>query len=155
VDVLSAEDMLSAVKQRLAGQDVFIGCAAVADYRAADIAAQKMKKQGDDENISLQLVKNPDILAWVAAQPGAPYTCGFAAETQQVADYAQAKLARKGIQMIAANDVSDARLGFNTDDNAIELFWRSGENVAHASLGQASKSTLATQILEHIAAQLR
>lgn len=154
VDVLSAEDMLRAVQQHLVGQDVFIGCAAVADYRAANVAPQKMKKQGDDDEISLQLVKNPDILAWVAAQEGAPYTCGFAAETQNVAAYAQAKLTRKGIQMIAANDVSDGALGFNTDNNAIELFWRDGDAIDNASLGEASKTALATQIIEHIAAQL-
>lgn len=154
VDVLSANEMLAAVQQYLAPQDVFIGCAAVADYRAADVAAQKIKKQGGDDEISLSLIKNPDILAWVAAQKDAPYTCGFAAETQNVAKYAQEKLARKGIQMIAANDVSDSTLGFNSNDNAIELFWRSGDKLSRAALGKASKTALASQIIEHIAAQL-
>ncbi|MGX5915441.1 bifunctional phosphopantothenoylcysteine decarboxylase/phosphopantothenate--cysteine ligase CoaBC [Aliidiomarina sp. Khilg15.8] len=154
VDVLSADDMLVAVQQRVAEQDVFIGCAAVADYRAAEVATQKMKKQGADDEISLKLVKNPDILASVAARNEAPYTCGFAAETQNIAAYAQDKLARKGIQMIAANDVSDTALGFNSDDNAIELFWRNEGTIEHTSLGQASKIALATQIIEHIAAQL-
>lgn len=154
VDVLSANEMLTAVQQHLAQQDVFIGCAAVADYRAADVATQKMKKQGGDDEISLRLIKNPDILAWVAAQAGAPYTCGFAAETQNIAAYAQEKLARKGIQMIAANDVSDSTLGFNSNENAIELFWRSGDELSRAALGKASKSTLASQIIDHIAAQL-
>lgn len=157
VDVLSALDMQAAVDARIAQQDVFIGCAAVADYRAVEVAAQKIKKQGaEDDTIVLEMVKNPDILASVAGRESRPFTCGFAAETQNVADYALAKLERKGLDMIAANDVSQPEQGFNSDDNHIELFWRdrgdsskaTGESeLMHRDLGRASKQVLAQRIL--------
>ena len=168
IDVQSALDMQAAVDADIEHQDVFIACAAVADYRAQSVAAQKMKKQGQgDDAVSLNLIKNPDILASVAKRKDKPFTCGFAAETHDVADYALSKLERKGIDMIAANDVSKQGQGFNSDDNHIELFWRdtgpaTGEEptaqsgpatkpkVGHADLGVASKQVLAGRILQHI-----
>lgn len=157
VDVGSALDMQAAVDAEIARQDVFIACAAVADYRAQSVAPQKIKKQGQsDDLVTLDLVKNPDILADVATRKDKPFTCGFAAETQNVADYALSKLERKGIDMIAANDVSQQEQGFNSDNNHIELFWRvqddaaSQYKVGHADLGVASKQVLAGRILEHI-----
>src|SRR5690554_1114071 len=106
IDVESALDMQQAVADSLKTCSLFIACAAVADFRSADVGAHKIKKTSDADTVTLTLTKNPDILAWVAGQENAPFTVGFAAETQHVADYALAKLNRKGIDMIVANDVS-------------------------------------------------
>lgn len=156
IDVQSALEMQTAVDADIASQDIFIACAAVADYRAQKVAPQKIKKQGEsDDALSLDLIKNPDILASVAKRKDKPFTCGFAAETHDVADYALSKLERKGLDMIAANDVSKQGQGFNSDDNHIELFWRDKASAAkpkvgHADLGVASKQVLAGRILQHI-----
>lgn len=156
VDVTSAADMLAAVEQQIDQQHVFIGCAAVADYRAEQVAEQKMKKQGsDDDQLTLRLQKNPDILAWVAALDTAPFTCGFAAETENLHEYAKSKMQRKGIRMIAANDVSQSGIGFNSDHNSIDLFWRDATHeVQHQALGAAPKQELAQRIVQQIAIQL-
>ena len=160
IDVDSATEMQAAVDRWVDEQDVFIGCAAVADYRAAKVAEQKMKKQGTESDaLVLELVKNPDILASVAQRKHGPFTCGFAAETQNVADYALDKLQRKGLDMIAANDVSQAGQGFNSDDNHIELFWRTagadgGAELMHRDLGKATKHLLAERIMQTISEQL-
>ena len=98
--------------------DLFIGCAAVADYRPAQVASQKIKKSGDNDQMALTLVKNPGIIADVGALSDKPFTVGFAAETVDVEQYALDKLRRKRLDMIAANGVSRAGQGFNADDNA-------------------------------------
>ncbi|PHR65028.1 bifunctional phosphopantothenoylcysteine decarboxylase/phosphopantothenate--cysteine ligase CoaBC [Pseudidiomarina marina] len=150
VDVVSAEQMHTAAMQAVDNADVFIGCAAVADYRPEQVADSKIKKSNDGMQITL--VRNPDILADVAARTKAPFTIGFAAETNNVAHYAQDKLARKKLNMIAANDVSDSSIGFNSDDNAMILFWRDMNNtVQQQALARASKSTIAQQILQQAA----
>ncbi|QPB84690.1 bifunctional phosphopantothenoylcysteine decarboxylase/phosphopantothenate--cysteine ligase CoaBC [Pseudoalteromonas rubra] len=147
--VNSAQDMHQAAMSLAPDSDVFIGCAAVADYRAADIAEQKIKKQGDE--MTLTLVKNPDIIADVAAlKAHRPYTVGFAAETQDVAQYAQGKLKNKGLDMICANDVSQEGIGFNANNNALTLFWDN----AQQSLPLASKSELALTVVKAIAGKL-
>nr|WP_105265364.1 bifunctional phosphopantothenoylcysteine decarboxylase/phosphopantothenate--cysteine ligase CoaBC [Pseudoalteromonas sp. T1lg76] len=129
--------------------DIFIGCAAVADYRAADIAEQKMKKQGDE--LTLTLVKNPDIIADVAAlTKQRPFTVGFAAETQDVATYAKGKLRNKNLDMICANDVAKQGQGFNSDSNALTLFSADSE----LSLPLTDKHKLALTVMENIAAKL-
>lgn len=154
VDVESALDMQQAVAACLSDCSLFIGCAAVADFRAEQVGTEKIKKTADSDTMALTLTKNPDILAWVAEQPGAPFTVGFAAETQQVAEYAQAKLKRKGIQMIVANDVSNSALGFNSDDNAADVYWYSGAGeVISRSFNQRSKAQLATDLIELISEQ--
>lgn len=128
VDVQSALEMQAAVAQRARDCDIFIACAAVADYRAQQIAPEKMKKQRGD-TLTLTLVKNPDIVAGVAAMTEArPFVVGFAAETQNVEEYARQKLARKGLDLICANDVSQDGQGFNSDTNALHLF---GPGVTH------------------------
>ena len=100
-----------------AGQaDIFIAAAAVADYRPAEAQLQKMKKTA--ESMSIELVRNPDILASIAALPAAPFTVGFAAETENVSEYAKGKLANKKLDMIVANRVGDD-CGFDRDDNAV------------------------------------
>lgn len=145
VDVESATEMLNAV---LADPgEIFIGCAAVADYRPASSEAEKIKKQS--EQMSIALVRNPDILATVAALPDAPFTVGFAAETEQLESYARGKLAAKGLDMIAANLVGEraAGGGFNSDNNALQLFWDGGE----LRLEFAPKTVLAKQLMTVIA----
>lgn len=146
IDVTSAADMLAAVEANITGVDIFIGCAAVADYRPREIASTKMKKSLDSMHI--ELVRNPDILATVAARPQPPFTIGFAAETSNLAEYAKDKLSRKKLNMIAANDVSDARIGFNSDNNAMTLFWTDANGaVAQHHLTLASKTDIAQAIL--------
>lgn len=125
VDVTTALEMEAAVQQRAQQQHIFIGCAAVADYRASEIAPEKIKKQGDE--ITLKMVKNPDIVAGVAALTShRPYVVGFAAETNNVEEYARQKRARKNLDLICANDVSQSNQGFNSDNNALHLFWQDG-----------------------------
>ncbi|TVP54622.1 MAG: bifunctional phosphopantothenoylcysteine decarboxylase/phosphopantothenate--cysteine ligase CoaBC [Halomonadaceae bacterium] len=126
-DVITAEAMQEAVMQALEqGCDWFVAAAAVADYRPVAVAGEKLKKDQDAEMV-LQLTRNPDILAGVAALMPRPLVVGFAAETRQVAEYARDKLARKKLDLIVANDVSDERIGFNSDQNAVQVFWPGGE----------------------------
>ncbi|MGK2888727.1 MAG: bifunctional phosphopantothenoylcysteine decarboxylase/phosphopantothenate--cysteine ligase CoaBC [Candidatus Malihini olakiniferum] len=126
IDVSSALEMQQAVMTHAAQQQIVIGCAAVADYRAKQIANEKIKKQGDE--ISVTLVKNPDIIAGVAAMSELrPFVVGFAAETQNVEEYARQKLVRKNLDLIFANDVSLSGQGFNSDTNALQLFWLEGD----------------------------
>lgn len=154
IDVESAADMLSAVKQRLTGTDVFIGCAAVADFRPAAVAEQKMKKQSGKDSMQIELVKNPDILAWVAEQNPRPFTVGFAAETNNVAEYAKSKLQRKKIDLIIANDVSDKSVGFNSDNNAATAWWPESSDLGSETFDVTSKQKLAQQIIELISSKI-
>lgn len=145
VDVEDAAGMLEAV---LADPgEIFIGCAAVADYRPVVTVSEKIKKQADRLNI--ELVRNPDILATVAALPHAPFSVGFAAETEQLETYARGKLVDKGVDMIAANWVGERAKGggFNSEDNALWLFWDGGGQV----LEFAPKLRLARQLMTVIA----
>ncbi|MDX1706340.1 bifunctional phosphopantothenoylcysteine decarboxylase/phosphopantothenate--cysteine ligase CoaBC [Pseudidiomarina sp.] len=153
IDIESAEQMLSAVQEHVAQADFFVACAAVADYRPTAVADSKIKKSAS--TMTLELVRNPDILATVASSSKPPFTVGFAAETNAVADYAQDKLRRKRLAMIAANDVSDTSIGFNSDENAISLFWLdSQQQLQSKSLDKASKHEIARGILQQ-AAQLQ
>ncbi|MCU8040601.1 bifunctional phosphopantothenoylcysteine decarboxylase/phosphopantothenate--cysteine ligase CoaBC [Shewanella oncorhynchi] len=144
IDVESAQNMLDAVMDNVDKKDIFIGCAAVADYRISDIATCKIKKS--TEEMQLALVRNPDILATVASLPNRPFVVGFAAETHDVEAYARDKLKRKNLNMIAANDVSIAGLGFNADANALRVFWPHGSQ----DLPATDKLTLARQLLSLI-----
>ncbi|MGM0434022.1 MAG: bifunctional phosphopantothenoylcysteine decarboxylase/phosphopantothenate--cysteine ligase CoaBC [Pseudomonadota bacterium] len=128
IDVTSAREMKEAVDDAVAaGVDWFIATAAVADYRPLAVAGQKMKKQSGADAPVIELEENPDILAGVAARADKrPLTIGFAAETRNLADYARDKLSRKGLDLIVANDVSAPGLGFNSDSNAVEVFWADG-----------------------------
>lgn len=144
IDVQSAQEMYDAALEHARSHDVFIGCAAVADYRPHQVATQKIKKTDQSDAMSIEMVKNPDIVASVAAlNDHRPFTVGFAAETQDVAHYAKSKLAKKNLDLICANDVSVAGQGFNSNDNAITVYWKEGEQ----SLTLASKQDIATQIL--------
>lgn len=128
VDVTTALEMEAAVQQHVQTQQIFVGCAAVADYRAATVAGEKIKKQGDE--ITIKMIKNPDIVAGVAALlTHRPYVVGFAAETNNVEEYAQQKRLSKNLDLICANDVSQAGQGFNSENNALHLFWQDGDKV--------------------------
>lgn len=151
IDVVSAADMLAAVEHHVGTADIFIGCAAVADYRPRLAADQKIKKQHDA--MQLELVKNPDILASVANRPQPPFCIGFAAETEQLEQYASGKLKAKKLAMIAANNVSDSSIGFNSDENAMQLMWydQAGK-LQQQHLDKASKHAIAMAILRQAAA---
>ena len=143
INVASALEMHAEVMQRIAGQDVFIGVAAVADYRPATPSAQKIKKDGSKAP-SIELVQNPDILADVAAMPEPPFCVGFAAESQNLAAYAQKKRLAKKIPLIVGNLIQD---GFGGDQNKLALFDDTGET----RLPPASKIELARALVAHIA----
>ena len=145
VDVRTAREMFDAVKKDVKKADVFISVAAVADYRVKQPSAQKIKKMNG--HLSLELVENPDILAWVAALPKPPFCVGFAAESQNLAKNAKAKLARKKLPLIAANLAQEA---LGRDDSAITLYDAKG---AH-SLGRGPKIDLARKLIESISARL-
>ncbi|MCI2282543.1 bifunctional phosphopantothenoylcysteine decarboxylase/phosphopantothenate--cysteine ligase CoaBC [Colwellia sp. MSW7] len=120
ISVISAEDMHQQALKFAPESTTFIACAAVADYRVANIASQKIKKTNDA--MHLELVKNHDIVADVACLPNKPFMVGFAAETQNIEAYARGKLVRKNLDLIAANDVAKSGQGFNSDDNALMLY---------------------------------
>ena len=149
IAVESAADMLAAALNEVEGADIFIAAAAVADYRPASVAEQKIKKSDDDMHI--QLVKNPDIVATVAALPRRPLTVGFAAETENLEHYATKKLHKKNLDLVIANDVSDTTIGFNSEDNRV-LLVQPGSSKA---LPMMNKSLLANKLIEHIAALSR
>lgn len=151
INVESAEQMQQQALALAPNSTVFIACAAVADYRVAQVAEQKIKKTDNNDQLTLQLVKNPDIVASVAALENKPFTVGFAAETQQVEHYAKDKLARKNLDMIAANDVSNTKIGFNSEQNALTVFTaNSSTNIA-----LASKQQVAQQLVQLIAQQIK
>ena len=130
--------------------DIFIATAAVADYRTRDIVPQKIKKTQDQ--MSLDLVKNPDILATIAEEFPEVFVVGFAAETQDIEKYARGKLEAKNLDMIACNDVSRTDIGFGSDDNAMTVFFK-GKDAA-VSLEKASKDIIANQLVSLIGKQL-
>ena len=149
LDVASAQQMLDQCLKLLPDCDIFIACAAVADYRPAAVEQQKIKK--GPEQITLELTRNPDIVAAVAASESRPFTVGFAAETNNVLAYARDKMQRKGLDMIVANDVADQSIGFNSDHNAVTVLWPDGEQ----ALAQAGKGTIARLIVDLIARQIK
>jgi phosphopantothenoylcysteine decarboxylase/phosphopantothenate--cysteine ligase len=146
IDVETAAEMHAAVMAHIETADIFIGVAAVADYRPAQVAPGKLKKGAP--RLGLELVRNPDILAEVAAREGAPFTVGFAAETEDVVAYARGKLQAKGVDMIAANHVGPCH-GFDSDENALHVLWADGEQ----QLARTAKTRLARQLVAIIAAQ--
>lgn len=149
INIESAEELLTESLTYAPQSDAFIGCAAVADYRAANIATQKMKKQGDE--LTLTLTKNPDVIAAIAnLKQNRPYTVGFAAETQNVESYAKGKLQNKNLDMICANDVSKSGLGFNSDHNALTLYWHNEQ----LELPTTSKIEIARKVIEQLAKHL-
>ena len=143
ISVSSALEMHAAVMARVAGADIFIAVAAVADYRVANAAGHKIKKDAGGIP-AIELVENPDILAEVAALKKGPFCVGFAAETCNLEEYAQNKRRRKNVPLIAGNLIQD---GFGGEDNRLVLFDDHGVH----PLAPAPKSVLARQLVEHIA----
>jgi phosphopantothenoylcysteine decarboxylase/phosphopantothenate--cysteine ligase len=148
--VTSAAEMLNAVKETIEQDAIFIGCAAVADYRPVDIALQKIKKNND--KMQLELERNPDILAWVAEQKLTKLVVGFAAESEHLKEYAQKKLNEKQLDLICANDISNKQIGFNSDQNQLLLLDRHGNEKL---LSIASKVQLAQQIVVELANKIK
>lgn len=146
VDVRTAREMFDAVKKDARDADIFISVAAVADYRVKNPASQKIKK--GNGHLSLELEENPDILAWVAALPTPPFCVGFAAESENLAQNARAKLAKKKLPLIVGNLAQDA---LGADASAITLYDASGEH----PLGRGPKLELARKLLEHVAGMLQ
>jgi phosphopantothenoylcysteine decarboxylase/phosphopantothenate--cysteine ligase len=147
VDVESAAQMHEAVDDAVGTADVFIGTAAVADYRPAVVAERKIKKSG--ERVEIVLERTPDILASVAARAQRPFVVGFAAETHDVENYARGKLESKNLDLIAANEVGDDKV-FDRDDNSLIVLWRDGR----VPIGPASKQVVAKELIELIAARI-
>jgi phosphopantothenoylcysteine decarboxylase/phosphopantothenate--cysteine ligase len=147
IDVESAADMLAAVLREVAGTDVFISTAAVADYRPARAAEQKIKKTSDTLDLSME--RTADVLATVAVRPERPFVVGFAAETQAVEQNARTKLMKKNLDMIVGNEVGHDK-AFDCDDNELIVLSRS----ARHELGRADKLTLARGLVTLIAREL-
>ncbi len=146
IDVKSAQQMFEAVRKAASGADIFVSVAAVSDYRVENVAAQKIKK-GNGKGMTLELTENPDILAYVARLPDAPFCVGFAAETEKLAANAKEKRARKKIPLLAANLAQDA---LGADDNEIVLYDDAGEH----PLGRGSKLEQARKLVGHVASML-
>ncbi len=146
IGVQTAQQMFDAVKKAVASADVFISVAAVADYRVARQAGQKIKKDGR-KGMTLELVENPDILGYVAKLPKPPFCVGFAAETEKLAAHAMEKRAKKNIPLLAANLAQHA---LGADDNEITLFDAKGEHL----LGRGSKIDQARKLVAHVAQML-
>jgi phosphopantothenoylcysteine decarboxylase/phosphopantothenate--cysteine ligase len=144
VDVDTALEMEREVMSRLDDCNIFVACAAVADYRCADVAEQKIKKSQD--RLELSLVKNPDILLQVASQENPPFMVGFAAETERLTQLAEKKRRAKGVDMIAANLVGGIQGGFESDTNALSVLWEGGS----ADLPMMHKNKLARALVELI-----
>lgn len=145
VDVESAAEMHEAILARAVQADIYIGAAAVSDYRPGQLATQKIKKKSD--TLDLHMVKCADVLATVSAlQQGRPFTVGFAAETEKLEEHALDKLQRKGLDMIIANLVG-ANLGFDRDDNSAVILWPGGRE----EVAQTSKLELARRIVAAVA----
>lgn len=145
IDVTTALEMQQAVQTIINKQHIFIACAAVADYRPLEIAVEKIKKQ--QHEITIKMVKNPDIVAGVASMTeNRPFVVGFAAETQDIEKHARQKLLHKKLDLICANDVSCIDQGFNSDINALHLYWHDGE----IFLPSCEKSKLGQHVISEI-----
>jgi phosphopantothenoylcysteine decarboxylase/phosphopantothenate--cysteine ligase len=150
IDVRSAAQMHAEVLSAAAHADIYIAAAAVGDFRPNEVSAHKLKKTCDGAGLSLQLSENPDILASLSSRPTHPFLVGFAAETHDVASYAQQKLSRKGLDMIAANQVGEG-LGFEAADNALSVYWADGS----IDLPRVGKGELARQLIAQVAHRYR
>ena len=148
IDVQSADEMLAACQNYLAGQDIFIAVAAVADWKVAHVASQKIKKAHADDVPSLEFVQTPDILATIAKLPNAPYCVGFAAESEHVIEYAQAKRIKKNIPLMIANQ---GPATFGSEYNQVSLVTAEGVT----TLPNMRKDALAQHLIQAIAEQFK
>ncbi len=145
INVESAEQMLESVMAKIKDADVFVSCAAVADYRPIETASQKIKKTASSMDIQLQ--KNPDILQLVGSLDDKPICVGFAAETEKLEFYAKDKLKRKNLDMICANNVASKDIGFDAEDNELHLFFKNNESI---TLSKSSKDIIASELVSQI-----
>ena len=152
IEVESAQQMLEQVMAQLSEADLFIACAAVADYQAKNVHTHKVKKT--DQAVSIELTPTVDILTTVKARKPALFCVGFAAETENLLDNAAIKLATKGADMIVANQVGVKTQGFDSDFNAVEILYRQNQTVKTVPIARARKTQLADQIISLIAKQL-
>ncbi|MCF6353608.1 MAG: bifunctional phosphopantothenoylcysteine decarboxylase/phosphopantothenate--cysteine ligase CoaBC [Candidatus Polarisedimenticolaceae bacterium] len=146
IDVATAHEMQQQVSAHLSRCNIFVACAAVADYRPETVAAEKIKKSR--EQLALTLIKNPDILAEVAASATPPFTVGFAAETEQLIKHAQEKRRLKRVDMIAANLVGAEQGGFERDENALTVLWEGGRKELPMARKEKLAQSLAATIIE-------
>ena len=150
VQVISADDMYAAVMTQIDVCDIFIGVAAVADFKPALTAQQKMKKTDTNatqaQTMTLTFIENPDIISSVAHLSNPPFTVGFAAETENMLEYASDKLNKKRLNLIVANNVADAEIGFNSDNNSATIISQTGTT----TLGVMSKRQMAVHVIESI-----
>ena len=143
--------MHEAVQSVIDQADIFIGVAAVADYRPTIAANQKIKKNQDGQrSLTLEFIENPDIIKAVAQRPNRPFTVGFAAETEHLETHAKQKLVNKQLDLVVANNVANTDIGFNADDNAITVVYHDGSRV----LPMMSKRALSERLVEIIAQRL-
>jgi len=150
IDVDTAKAMHAAALHAVHGADIFISVAAVADYRVEKIADEKIKKNEDE--MTLTLVRNPDILASIASIPEGPFCVGFAAETEHVEKYARGKLVKKKLDLIAANQVGQpGNPVFGSDTNSLDVYWA---NQGHQHIASAPKNQVAAELLDIIAERL-
>lgn len=150
VDITTAQEMYDAVHEHLPNTDVFVGVAAVADYRPAAAETQKIKRHTQStDQVQLALVQNPDIIASVVQAGKAKVVIGFAAETHDTLQHARDKRQRKGLDAIVVNDVSDQRIGFNSADNAVTFIHAKGE----VAFGIQPKTAIARQLIEQLSEQ--
>lgn len=149
IDVRSAQQMFEVVQTHYAQADCFVGAAAVADFRPVQSQQQKIKKRAGLEQMTLELVKNPDIIAWVAQQDNKPFVVGFAAETENVVDYARSKLKSKHLDMICANQVGENQ-GFERDDNSLTVISANHQT----TFPNSSKFQQAMALLQEVGQQL-
>jgi len=145
IDVETAAEMFAATLGQIADVDIYIGAAAISDYRP-EPASQKIKKRTD--RLTLEMLKSPDLLATVAARSAGPFTVGFAAETERLEEYARQKLTAKRLDMIVANQVG-AKLGFDEDENSVLILWRDGQE----AIGRMDKYDLARRIVAVVASR--
>jgi phosphopantothenoylcysteine decarboxylase/phosphopantothenate--cysteine ligase len=148
INVETAEQMFRESRAAAEGAEIFIGCAAVSDYRPEVAAPEKIKRSGTE--LKLDLVPSPDTLAGIAAMPEGPFTVGFAAETEKVREHALRKLEAKKVDMIAANQVGPA-CGFDRETNALEVFWPGGS----LAIGEDTKLAVARQLIALIAERFK
>ncbi|MFL1731850.1 bifunctional phosphopantothenoylcysteine decarboxylase/phosphopantothenate--cysteine ligase CoaBC [Moraxella oculi] len=154
ITIITADEMLAACQQACQQADIFIATAAVADFKVKHAATQKLKKTTDNDLLTLELIKNPDILATISQTYPHLLTVGFAAETNAVEDYAKGKLVAKNLDMIACNDVSDQSIGFGSDHNAMTVFFADKYAKSKVVLNKASKHDIARQLVTQIGAIL-
>jgi len=147
IDITSAQEMHAIVHEHLASADIFIGVAAVADYRPSNPEEQKIKRHlKTNEDVKLSLTENPDIIASVVKAKQAKVVVGFAAETHDTLQNARDKRVRKGLDAIVVNDVSDQSIGFNSRDNEVTLIHEGGD----IHFGKQSKTAIAQRLMEQL-----